>query len=233
MTAVLLVLLVLPFVLRATRHPAVAGERGRRSALGEWLAGFWISPRRYPDFAWAWLTRFLVQLGNAMATLYLLYFLQDEVRTPSPEQGQPVLIALYTVGHDAHDGGVRRAVRPHPAGARSYVIAATCVMAVAAVLLAFFPVCPAAMVAAAHPRARLRHLPLGRPGPDHPGAAGGRGPRPRPRRHQHRQLRPAGARPGDRRPDRHQRWRLHGPVPADRRRHAAVAVLVTRIRSVP
>ena len=40
----------------------------------------WISPRRHPDFAWAWLTRFLVQIGNALGTLYLLYFLTDQVR---------------------------------------------------------------------------------------------------------------------------------------------------------
>src|SRR5438094_402597 len=32
--------------------------------------------RGNPDFAWAWGTRFLVQLGNALGTLYLLFFLK-------------------------------------------------------------------------------------------------------------------------------------------------------------
>lgn len=36
-----------------------------------------MSPRTYPDFAWAWLTRFLVNLGNALGLLYLLYYMQD------------------------------------------------------------------------------------------------------------------------------------------------------------
>ena len=43
------------------------------------LRGFWLDPRRYPDFGWAWLTRFLTSLAIAMGTLYLLYFLRDAV----------------------------------------------------------------------------------------------------------------------------------------------------------
>ena len=34
---------------------------------------FWVSPKRYPDFAWAWAARFLVSLGNAVAVIYLLF----------------------------------------------------------------------------------------------------------------------------------------------------------------
>jgi len=37
-----------------------------------------MSPRRHPDFAWAWLTKFAINLGNAMALLYLL---EDPLRT--------------------------------------------------------------------------------------------------------------------------------------------------------
>ncbi|HZU66984.1 MAG TPA: MFS transporter [Ktedonobacteraceae bacterium] len=45
--------------------------------LGRFLASFWISPRRYPDFAWAWITRFLLIMSSAVVTVYLLYYLQD------------------------------------------------------------------------------------------------------------------------------------------------------------
>ena len=31
--------------------------------LGAFLKGFWINPRRYPDFGWAWLTRFIPLIG--------------------------------------------------------------------------------------------------------------------------------------------------------------------------
>lgn len=41
------------------------------------LRSFWISPREHPDFAWAWVTRFLVNLGNWIALNYLFYFLTD------------------------------------------------------------------------------------------------------------------------------------------------------------
>lgn len=41
------------------------------------VRSFWVSPREHPDFAWAWLTRFLVNLGNWIALNYLYYFLTD------------------------------------------------------------------------------------------------------------------------------------------------------------
>lgn len=146
LTAVLLVALVLPFVL-GTRDVALPRQQQPAFHLGTWLRGFWVSPRQYPDFAWAWITRFLMMLGNAMATLYLLFWLSDEVGYAEPEQGQTILIGLYALGTmltavvfgKLSDRSGRRKV---------YVIAATAVMALAAGILAFFPVFPAAMVAA-------------------------------------------------------------------------------------
>jgi MFS family permease len=145
MTAALLVLLVLPFVLRV-RDVVLPVELRPEFQVGAWLRGFWISPREYPDFGWAWITRFLMMLGNSMATLYLLFWLQDEVEFAEPEQGQTILIALYALGTiltavlfgRISDRSGRRKV---------YVILATVVMAVAAMILAFLPVFSAAMLA--------------------------------------------------------------------------------------
>jgi MFS family permease len=67
------VVCALPFALTT---PDFRLRRADRPAW-QWRAfarSFWLSPRRYPDFAWAWLTRFVVNLGNSMAVLYLLYF---------------------------------------------------------------------------------------------------------------------------------------------------------------
>jgi MFS family permease len=67
-------------------------------------SGWWIDPRMYPDFAWAWLMRFLVNLGNAIGTLYLLYYLRDRLQYPRlfpgqrAEDGLMVLIGLYAAG---------------------------------------------------------------------------------------------------------------------------------------
>ena len=41
------------------------------------VRSFWVSPREHPDFAWAFLTRLLVNLGNWIAMTSLYYFLTD------------------------------------------------------------------------------------------------------------------------------------------------------------
>lgn len=50
---------------------------------GKFFASFWISPRRYPDFAWVWITRFLLILSSVVVTTYLLYYLQDTLHLSS------------------------------------------------------------------------------------------------------------------------------------------------------
>ncbi|MBA2285052.1 MAG: MFS transporter [Ktedonobacteraceae bacterium] len=52
---------------------------------GKFFASFWISPRRYPDFAWVWITRFLLILSSVVVTTYLLYYLQDTLHLSSSE----------------------------------------------------------------------------------------------------------------------------------------------------
>ena len=46
---------------------------------------YWISPRRYPDFGWAWLSRFALYLGFASVTTYQVFYLTDQVGAGSPE----------------------------------------------------------------------------------------------------------------------------------------------------
>ena len=38
--------------------------------LADFARAYWISPRAYPDFAWAWLSRFLLVLGTAFLNTY-------------------------------------------------------------------------------------------------------------------------------------------------------------------
>ncbi|MGK5519381.1 MFS transporter [Micromonospora sp. URMC 107] len=144
--AAAVLLLALPFALLTADDPL---PRTHRPAL-RWralLASMWISPRRHPDFGWAWITRFLVQLGNALGTLYLLYFLTDEVRHVDPEGGLLVLILLYTAGLAA-TAVVAGRLSDRSGRRKVFVIAAGGIMAVAALLLAVAPVWPVAVVAA-------------------------------------------------------------------------------------
>lgn len=109
---------------------------------------FWIDPRRYPDFGWAWLTRFLINLGNAIAIVYLLYFLQDAVHHPDPDGGVFVLTAIYaaTLLTTVVLGGVwsdRLGRR------RIFVLVSGTVVAIAGLILAGWQTWPGAIVAAA------------------------------------------------------------------------------------
>lgn len=139
-------LLGLPFPLLTADDPLPAGHR-TSTRPRRLLAGLWISPRRHPDFAWAWGTRFLVQIGSALGTLYLLYFLQDRVRHPDPEYGLLVLILCYTGG--LMTTAVVAGWWSDRTGRRKvFVTWAGVVMAGAALLLAAWPVWPVAVVAA-------------------------------------------------------------------------------------
>jgi len=148
--AAVIVALVVPFA-AVTRDPVLDPADRPTLALTK---GWWIDPRRFPDFGWAWLTRFLISLGNALGTLYLLYFLRDKVHYEqlfpgrSAEDGVLVLILIYAAGAvaTAVGGGMwsDRTGRRKP-----LVIVSSLVMAAGAVLLAVWPTWTASMVAAA------------------------------------------------------------------------------------
>jgi MFS family permease len=72
--SVLLVVLVLPFLLAIPDEvlPKVLRPPFTLSAL---VKGFWINPVKHPDFGWTLLSRILVNIGNALGTTLLLYFI--------------------------------------------------------------------------------------------------------------------------------------------------------------
>jgi MFS family permease len=47
--------------------------------LRESLSSFWLSPRAYPDFAWACLSRFLLAMGSAAISAYQPYYLIEDL----------------------------------------------------------------------------------------------------------------------------------------------------------
>jgi MFS family permease len=150
--AVLMVVLALPFVL-FTPDPPLAPEHREPFSWRKVASSYWISPREYPDFGWAWLTRFLASLAIAMGTLYLLYFLRDKVHYArlfpgqTAQDGLLILILIYTacVVITSIIGGIisdRRGRR------KMMVTLSGLLMAAAALLLTFVETWTAAEVAA-------------------------------------------------------------------------------------
>jgi MFS family permease len=140
--AIALLILAVPFALLTPDDPLPAAARVERPRGSTWALF-----RDHPDFAWAWGTRFLVQLGNALGTLYLLYFLTDRVKVADPDGSLLILILLYTLGMlaTAVIGGV---LSDRSGKRKIFVIWSGFVIAVAAVLLGFWPTWPSSIIAA-------------------------------------------------------------------------------------
>ncbi|MFJ3957241.1 MFS transporter [Arthrobacter sp. NPDC090010] len=151
LAALALVLGVVLYALRSGDEPI---QRGAVPPLawGDFLLGF-IRPLAIADFRWAWITRLLVNIGNHMITLYLLFFLTDAVRLQETEgipaeTGVLILTGLYAVfviitsviGGRISDRMGRR---------KPMVILSSVIIAVSALILAFSPSWAGGLVGAA------------------------------------------------------------------------------------
>ena len=144
--AVIVVGLAAAFALRTSDEPLPAQFRPQH-AVTESLRRMWLSPRRYPDFAWGWATHFLVNLGNDLGTLYLLYFLADSAHYHDPQTGLLILMALYAVGLLAA-GSVLGALSDRSGKRKPFIIGSAVTMAAAGVILSASPTWQLALVAA-------------------------------------------------------------------------------------
>lgn len=141
----LLLLLALPFCFGTKGIQLRRDERPGLSARAV-LVGL-VQPLRHADFAWAWSGRFFIQLSNALAQVYLLYYLQDYVHYPDPEGGTFVLVLVYTVAAVAitvpagrwSDRTMKR---------KRMVVVSSVLQGFAGLIMAFVPTFPAAIVAA-------------------------------------------------------------------------------------
>jgi MFS family permease len=150
--AALVMACALPFAL-ATYDPPLPRAARPPFTWPSFARSFWVSPRRHPDFAWAWLTKFAINLGNAMALLYLLYFLRDRVHYSrlfpgrGAEDGLLILVLIYTavlVPVAVAAGAISDRI-----GRRRLLVAVSgLVMAIPAVMLALWPSWPVTMASA-------------------------------------------------------------------------------------
>jgi MFS family permease len=111
------------------------------------LRRLWVSPRQHPDFGWAWGTHFMVNLGNDLGTLYLLYFLNNRVHYHDPQTGLLTLMALYAVAL-LIAGAVCGTMSDRSGKRKPFIIGSVALMATAAFILAASPTWEMALVAA-------------------------------------------------------------------------------------
>jgi len=144
--AVAVVILSLPFVLRYRDSPAGADRlplnvRGLTEAM-------WVSPRAYPDFAWAFGGRVAVNIGNGLGTTYLLYFFTNYLHLKDPDTSLLYTTAVYLVFTllTTYGGGV---LSDRSGRRRVFVAIASVLQGVAAVLLVIWPSFSTTLIAAA------------------------------------------------------------------------------------
>jgi MFS family permease len=150
--AIAMAALTLPFVLLTEDHPLEPAHRSPLS-LRQLARSYYVSPRAYPDFAWAWLTRFLMCLAVSMGTLYLLYFLRDAIHYSrlfpgrTAADGLLILILIYTAGIvlTATVGGI---ISDRLGRRKIIVTVAGTVVACAALLITFVETWDSVIVAA-------------------------------------------------------------------------------------
>jgi MFS family permease len=103
---VVLLAAIAPFALGLNDRPLSPGERPPFH-WRSFLAGFWINPRAHPDFALAWISRFMVLIAITLTQCYMLFYLQDALHYSAlfpgqrAEQGMALLTTVATIANVA------------------------------------------------------------------------------------------------------------------------------------
>jgi MFS family permease len=137
--AAVLVVLVLPFLFLTRDAVLTTADRPPFTAAAL-FAGFWVSPRKHPDFGWTLLGRVLVNLGNALGTTMLLFFLQFGLgfSAKDAEDNLLGLILVYMLFFVIAALGAGK-ISDRIGQRKIFVYVAAYLQAIAAALLAFVP----------------------------------------------------------------------------------------------
>jgi MFS family permease len=146
--AIALVILVLPFALLMPDEVLPKVLRPPFT-LGALVRGFWVNPVKFPDFGWTLLSRILVNIGNALGTTLLLYFIMFGLgREATAEDDLLTLTFVYLVFFIVAALGFGK-LSDKIGQRKPFVYAAAYLQGIAALLLAVVPEYTIAMVGAA------------------------------------------------------------------------------------
>jgi MFS family permease len=145
LTAVVVIVL---FTVTLRDRPAPPGLP--RLTVRSFFAGFWTDPRLHPDFAWMWLTRFLVFLAAYSPVPYLAFFLSDRMGIgPQAVVDTVALLTLTNYGISAAVSAVSGWLSDRLGRRKPFVVAAGLVIAAGMGLLATAGSMPAVYLAQA------------------------------------------------------------------------------------
>ncbi|SDR71752.1 Major Facilitator Superfamily protein [Friedmanniella luteola] len=127
--AMLLFAVILPDQ-RLTVHPP-------KMTAGEWVTTFWLNPRKHPDFALAWWSRFLITLATFMFTTFRLFYLRDELGLAESDAPAAVTVGvlIYTIALVA-SGWIAGKISDRTGRRKFLVAGSTLLFAVGIVMLA-------------------------------------------------------------------------------------------------
>lgn len=91
--AVALVVCVIPWLLR--QRDVVPRHGAPTVGIREAFATMLVDPRTDPDFAWGFAGRLLVNLGNALGTTQMLFFLRDGLEVADPDDTLLLVLLAY------------------------------------------------------------------------------------------------------------------------------------------
>lgn len=127
--AMLLFAVILPDQRLKVKPPKMTGR--------EWLETLWLNPVKFPDFALAWWSRFLITLATFMFTTFRLFYLRDELGLA--ESAAPAAVTfgvlIYTIALVA-SGWVAGKISDRTGRRKFLVAGSTLLFGVGIVLLA-------------------------------------------------------------------------------------------------
>lgn len=144
--AVAVVLLASPYLLLA--RDVAPTEGADALSLGAIVRGMWISPRENPDFGWAFGSRLMVNIGNALGTTYLWFYLRDGLKVDDVEGTLLGVTIIYLVATLAATV-IAGPLSDKTGRRRIFVGVASCLQGVAGILVAVTGNLGGLMVAAA------------------------------------------------------------------------------------
>jgi MFS family permease len=145
--AALAVVLCLLFVF-TLKDRVLTEKPAQRFTVGQFLGSFVFNPVKHRDFAWTWLTKFLVMFGYAGIAAYLPYYLTEEFHLSEQEAVSTILAAnvasMLMMALSSPIGGV---ISDRLGKRRAPVAFAGVVMAVGLAILAFAPTVAVVVIA--------------------------------------------------------------------------------------